>query len=284
MPDNDYDLYVGVDWATEAHQVCLLSSDGTPLGELSVPHTGAGLAALRAELQRRVSDPARIAVAIEVPHGAVVDALLDHGCHVFAINPKQLDRFRDRHTVAGAKDDRRDAFVGADALRTDRRAFRRLQAEDPRVLHLRELSRLHGELVEEQGRLTNRLREQLWRFYPQLLTLSPAADEPWLWALLEQAPTPAQGRRLPVSAVRVLLARHRIRRLTADTPCRRPCRSPRSPRPRARWTPPVSTSACSCRAWPSSTSNALGAHVGSRCCWSGWPHRRRGTTQMSIVT
>jgi transposase len=217
MPDNDYDLYVGVDWATEAHQVCLLSSDGTPLGELSVPHTGAGLAALRAELQRRVSDPARIAVAIEVPHGAVVDALLDHGCHVFAINPKQLDRFRDRHTVAGAKDDRRDAFVGADALRTDRRAFRRLQAEDPRVLHLRELSRLHGELVEEQGRLTNRLREQLWRFYPQLLTLSPAADEPWLWALLEQAPTPAQGRRLPVSAVRVLLARHRIRRLTADT-------------------------------------------------------------------
>lgn len=216
MPDDDYELYVGVDWATEAHQVCLLSPDGQRLEELSVPHPGAGLAALRARLQQRVSDPPRIAVAIEVPHGAVVDALLDHGCHVFAINPKQLDRFRDRHTVAGAKDDRRDAFVGADALRTDRGAFRQLHAEDPRLVHLRELSRLYDELGDEQGRLTNRLREQLWRFYPQLLSLSPAADEPWLWALLAAAPTPAQGRRLTASALRALLARHRIRRLSAD--------------------------------------------------------------------
>jgi transposase len=146
----------------------------------------------------------------------VVDVLLEQGCHVFAINPKQLDRFRDRHTVAGAKDDRRDAFVAADALRTDRHAFRRLHGEDPQVLQVRELSRLHGELQEEHCRLTNRLREQLWRFYPQLLALTPAADAPWLWALLEQAPTPAQGRRVTLSAVRALLARHRIRRLTAE--------------------------------------------------------------------
>jgi transposase len=216
MADESYQLYVGVDWATEAHQICVLSADGRRLKELSIPHSGAGLAALRAELQAQVSEPARIAVAIEVPQGPVVEALLDHGCHVYAINPKQLDRFRDRHTVAGAKDDRRDAFVGADALRTDRRAFRQLHAEEPALLQLRELSRLHGELVTEHGRLTNRLREQLWRYYPQLLALSPAADEPWLWALLAEAPTPAHGRRLTASALRALLARHRIRRLTGD--------------------------------------------------------------------
>ncbi|HBH04275.1 MAG TPA: IS110 family transposase [Candidatus Rokubacteria bacterium] len=115
-----------------------------------------------------------------------------------------------------AKDDRRDAFVAADALRTDWGAFRRLHAEDPRLLQVRELSRVHAELIEEHGRLTNRLREQLWRFYPQLLALSPAADEPRLWALLERAPTPVQGRRLTLSAVRALLARHRIRRLAAE--------------------------------------------------------------------
>ena len=216
MPNDEYQLYVGVDWATQAHQVCMLDPGGDRVAEHSMPHTGAGLAALRTDLRQRVSDPARIAVAIEVPHGAVVDALLEHGCHVFAINPKQLDRFRDRHTVAGAKDDRRDAFVAADALRTDRGAFRRLHPEDPLLLQLRELSRLHDELVQELGRLANRLREQLWRFYPQLLTLSPAADEPWLWTLLQQAPTPAHGRRLARRAVRALLTRHRIRRLTAD--------------------------------------------------------------------
>jgi transposase len=216
MADEGYELYVGVDWGTETHVVCLLNAEGRRLAELRIPHTGAGIAALRAGLQERVSEPGRIAVAIEVPHGAVVDALLDHGCHVYALNPKQLDRFRDRHTVAGAKDDRRDAFVAADALRTDRRAFRRLAAEDPTVLQLRELSRLHAELGAEHSRLTNQLREQLWRYYVQLLSLCPAADEPWLWALLAQAPTPAAGRRLTVSALRALLARHRIRRLTGD--------------------------------------------------------------------
>ena len=60
---------------------------------------------------------------------------------VFAINPKQLDRFRDRFTVAGAKDDRRDAHVLGDSLRTDRRAFRLLAVDDPTIIELREWSR-----------------------------------------------------------------------------------------------------------------------------------------------
>jgi Transposase len=216
MTGEEYALYVGVDWGSAVHVVCLLSADGARLEERRVPHTGAGLAELRAALQAWQRDPTRIAVAIEVPHGAVVDTLLDQGCHVYAINPKQLDRFRDRHSVAGAKDDRRDAFVAADALRTDRRAFRRLAPEDPTVLQVRELSRLQGDLAAEHSRLTNQLREQLWRYYVQLLALCPAADEPWLWELLAQAPTPAEGRRLTASALRALLARHRIRRLTGD--------------------------------------------------------------------
>jgi transposase len=213
----DCDLYVGVDWGTQGHQVCVLGPQGERLDDFAVPHTAEGLSTLGDRLRQRVGDTARIAVAIEVRQGPVVNSLLEQGFQVFAINPKQLDRFRDRHSVAGAKDDRRDAFVVADALRTDRAAFRRLQVEEPAVLQVRELSRLHGELGREHTRLSNRLREQLWRYYPQLLTLAPAANEPWLWALLEHAPTPAQGRRLTLSAIRALLARQRIRRVTAET-------------------------------------------------------------------
>lgn len=216
MPAEDYELYVGVDWGTERHVISVINPQGERVSEQTLAHSGAGLRALVDQLRPRISDPARIAVAIEVPHGAVVDVLLEQGCHVYAINPKQLDRFRDRHRVAGAKDDRRDAWVAAAALRTDRGAFRRLGVEDPVVIQVRELSRLHGELGQEHVRLSNRLREQLWRYYPQLLALSPAADEPWLWALLEQAPTPAQGRHLPLGKLRALLARQRIRRLTAE--------------------------------------------------------------------
>ena len=110
MPD-DYDLYVGIDWATEVHRVCLLDPQGRLLEERGVAHTGAALAELADYLAGRVDDVRRIAVAIEVPRGAVVETLLERGLHVYVLNPKQLDRFRDRYTVAGAKDDRRDARV-----------------------------------------------------------------------------------------------------------------------------------------------------------------------------
>jgi len=100
-----YQFFVGVDWGSETHVVCVLDPDRQLIAERSVPHTGIGLTTLADELTA-LAAPGRIAVAIEAPRGAVVDTLLDRGMHVFSLNPKQLDRFRDRHTVAGAKDDR----------------------------------------------------------------------------------------------------------------------------------------------------------------------------------
>src|SRR5271166_5058640 len=83
----------------------------------------AGLAALCDWLVSVAGDPSSVAVAIEVPHGPVVDTLQDRGFAVHAINPKQLDRLRDRFSVAGAKDDRRDARIAAAGLRTDPQLF-----------------------------------------------------------------------------------------------------------------------------------------------------------------
>lgn len=71
------------------------------------------MAALCDRLVSVTGDPGMVAVAIKVPHGPVVDALLDRGLAVHAINLKQLGRLRDRFSVAGAKDDRRDARVAA---------------------------------------------------------------------------------------------------------------------------------------------------------------------------
>src|SRR5437867_6945906 len=215
MLEPEYQFFVGVDWGSATHVVCVLDRERRRIAERSVPHTGLALNDLADELMTLApSEPGRIAVAIEVPRGAVVETLLEHGIHVFALNPKQLDRFRDRHTVAGAKDDRRDARVLADSLRTDQPAFRPVRPEAPPIVELRELSRLADELQQETRRLANRLRDQLLRFYPQLLRLCPAADEPWLWTLLSEAPTPEQGQRLSARAVERLLRAHRIRRLT----------------------------------------------------------------------
>jgi hypothetical protein len=131
--------FVGIDWATKAHQVCVVDEDGRIAEERQVDHAAPALmACVDALLARAAGDPDRIAVAIEVPRGMLVEWLVERGIAVYAINPKQLDRFRDRFTMAGAKDDRRDAWVLADSLRTDRPAFRRVRLEHPLVLQLRE--------------------------------------------------------------------------------------------------------------------------------------------------
>src|ERR1700726_3237719 len=153
---DDVQWFVGIDWATQSHRVCLLDVEGRHVSERDFAHGGAGLTELRDWLlEKTKAAPGQIAVAIETPHGPVVEMLLDHGFQVFAINPKQLDRFRDRFTVAGAKDDSRDAHVLADALRTDRRALRRLEPEDPIVIELREWSRMLEDLQQERTRLAN---------------------------------------------------------------------------------------------------------------------------------
>jgi transposase len=212
-----YRVYVGIDWATQAHRIVVVDSERRVVIERTVPHEAVALESLATELSDHAGGvPDDVAIALETPRGAIVDTLLARGFHVFAINPKQLDRFRDRYTVAGAKDDRRDATVLATSLVTDPTAFRRLEPEHPLVIELRELSRLEDDLQQEARRLSNRLLEQLHRYFPQLLQLVPAADEPWLWALLERAPTPAVAQHLPMAAIRTILSRHRIRRVDAD--------------------------------------------------------------------
>ncbi|MBV8867380.1 MAG: transposase, partial [Acidobacteriaceae bacterium] len=123
---------------------------------------------------------------------------------------------RDRHTVAGAKDDRRDAFVLADSLRTDLARFRPLQQESAALIRLRELSRLEDDLTQDHHRLINQLRERWHRYFPQLLALSSAADDAFMWDLFERAPKPERAAQLGRSRIERVLQRHRIRRLTAE--------------------------------------------------------------------
>ena len=145
-----YDWFVGIDWGAETHQICVLDRDRRQVGERVVDHDGASLAQLADWLWTlSAGQPQRVAVAIEVPRGAIVEGLVERGFHVFAINPKQLARFRDRHTMSGAKDDRRDAFVLADSVRTDQPSFRRVHLDAPQLLLLRELSRAEETLLEE---------------------------------------------------------------------------------------------------------------------------------------
>ena len=215
MIETAIEWYAGVDWGSEKHQACILDNTGEVVAELAFPHSGTGLAELCNWLASVAGDVRALAVAIEVPHGPVVDALIDRGFVVYAINPKQLDRLRDRFSVAGSKDDRRDARVAASGLRTDRHLFRLVQVSNPVIVELREWSRLAEELQQDRVRLCNRIRQQLWRYYPQLLDLVDDMAAEWLLELWTMAPTPAKATRLHETTVARLLKRHRIRRFDA---------------------------------------------------------------------
>ena len=211
-----YRWYVGVDWADRAHQVSVREAATARVEERSFDHSGAGVRSLVDWLIKRCDGQThQMAVAIEITRGAIVEALLERGFAVFAINPKQLDRFRDRHTVAGAKDDRRDAFVLLHSLSTDAHAFRELRVEDPAIMRLREHARMYEDLKQDLRRLTNQLRAQLHRYYSQMLALNSAVDEPWVWDLLERAPLPSRGSSLQAKEVEKILRDHRIRRISA---------------------------------------------------------------------
>ena len=215
--NNDKSLFfAGVDWGRGFHQVCVIDQEGSVVGEKSFRHTGGGLFEM-ARWMMKVSgtESGSIAVSIEVNHGPVVESLLEQDFLVYSVNPKQLDRFRDRFCVSGAKDDRRDALVLASALRTDRPHFRSLESQDPDVTILRELNRTREELVGERTRLVNRLRGLLWRYYPQFSELIGNTVRSWHLELWELAPSPDAAKRIRTSTVEKLLKRNRVRRFDA---------------------------------------------------------------------
>ena len=205
---------VGIDWGSESHQVCRIDGE-EEAKQQSFLHTSEGLKALVAFVVEGEIPPEQIAVAIEVNHGAVVEALLAKGLGVYSINPKLLDRLRDRFSMAGAKDDRRDAFVLASCVESDAHAFRKIELGNEGNARLQAATRLREDLKSDRRANANRLWNELREYRPALRTLCPGADEPWLWVLIEKAPSPSEGAKLTIARIGAILKKHRIRRLTA---------------------------------------------------------------------
>ena len=138
------EYFVGVDWSSVDHQVCVVDMKGKVCAQRSFKHCGMGLAQMADWIVRTTqSSPHKVGVAIETPRGPVVESLMGREFVVYSINPKQLDRYRDRFSLAGAKDDRLDARVLAETVRLDRNHLRRLDAQMHEVVMLRDCSRLH---------------------------------------------------------------------------------------------------------------------------------------------
>ena len=164
--------YLGVDWADQTHAVWVVAADGTKIVAHTVPHTAEGLSEWGRELDQWRAQGVELWAAIERREGRVVDFLLDHGVAVYPVNPKALNRARDRFRQSGAKDDPFDARVLADFLRTDHAHLQALQPSSEAAQELKLLTEDYQRQIRQQTRLVNQLTNTLKAYYPRALELA----------------------------------------------------------------------------------------------------------------
>jgi transposase len=179
----------GVDWAKDDHAVCVVGGQGEALERFTVRHDAAGLRQMAAWLLRAgVSQ-----VGIERGDGPVVDTLLAAGLTVFVIPPGQVKNLRSRYGSAGNKDDRFDAYVLADVVRTDARRLRPMERDSDQTTALRSAVRARRDLVGHRVAAANQLRAHLQIVFPGAAALFADIDSEITLAFLGRFTTQEQA-------------------------------------------------------------------------------------------
>jgi hypothetical protein len=214
-------LFVGVDWAEEHHDVCVMDASGRVAAKGRVSNDLAGIARLHDLVAGAASvelDEGEdvVTVGIETDRGLLVRALLAVGYRVLAVNPLAVDRYRDRHRVSGAKSDPGDARVLADMVRTDAHQHRPVAADTDLAEAIKLVARSHQSAIWSRRRLANQLRSALREFYPAAMAAFDDLAHPDALEVLAVAPTPDQGRQLSRSKIGSALRRGG-RKLNVDT-------------------------------------------------------------------
>ncbi len=177
--------YAGIDWATDAHAVCVVDDHGRVIVEFEVAHTADGLG----DLCRRIERAGARRAAIERPDGPVVDALLAAGLEVVVVASRSVKALRERYGTSGNKSDRSDAYVLADALRTDGHRWRSLEPDSPATVTLRTHVRARKDLVETRVAVANQLRAHLRIVFPGAVGVFRDLDSPISLRFLERFPS-----------------------------------------------------------------------------------------------
>ncbi len=209
-------LFVGDDWAEDHHDVELQDATGRRLGKARLPEGVAGVARLHA-LIGQFADPddeagaAQVLVGIETDRGPWVAALVAAGYRVFAINPMQVARYRERHCTSGAKSDTGDAHALADMVRTDAHQLRPVAGDSDLAEGIKVVARAHQSMIWDRQRHVLRLRSALREFFPAALEAFDDLTATDTLELLAEAPDPEAAAELSHARIAEALTRARRR-------------------------------------------------------------------------
>ncbi|MEV0971757.1 IS110 family transposase [Microtetraspora glauca] len=211
-------LFVGDDWAEEHHDVELQDETGRRLGKARLEEGVAGIAKLHELIGRHLTEGIeadQVVIGIETDRGPWVQALIAAGYQVYAVNPLSVARYRERHSVSGAKSDAADARTLADMVRTDRHQHRVIAGDTPQGEAIKVVARAHKTLVWERTRHVQRLRHALREYFPAALAAFDDLTRADTLDLLAMAPDPASAAKLTLEQISAVLRRAR-RRNVAD--------------------------------------------------------------------
>lgn len=180
--------FLGVDWGVEQHSLCLMAKDGRILSELNIPHSNEGFETLDSLLD----DLDDVAINIETNNGLLVDWLTSQEYSIYVTVPTVVARRRPRRS----KDDRGDAFLLANLLRTKDPECRPLVRQSRTIIYLQQLIRAYDDVVQEEKRDAARLTWTLRKYYPSLLKAFRTRYSLTALAFLEGYPTPEAARAL----------------------------------------------------------------------------------------
>ncbi len=209
-------IYVGCDWSRYKHDLLLMDAEGSTLLELTIPHAAEAFDEVAEQIARFETDPAQVRVGIELHDGALLAWLLDQGYTVFGINPKSAERARDRYRPAGGKDDRNDAFILADVVRTDRGYLRSIHPNSDTTQELRTWVRFRARQVHDRTAACQRLRALLAEWCPAVSTLCDDLKRQWQRDLIREFPVHADLCAAHGNRIRAFARKHRLRLATRD--------------------------------------------------------------------
>jgi transposase len=186
-------LFVGDDWAEDHHDVEVMDAAGRKLAKARLPEGVGGIARLHAMIGAQLGDDVedvagRVKIGIETDRGPWVQALIAAGYTVYAVNPLQAARYRERLGVSGAKSDAGDAHMLADMVRVDSHQLRPVAADTAEAEAVKVVTRMHKTLIWERTRAGQRLRHALREYFPAALEAFEDLDATDTLELLAKAP------------------------------------------------------------------------------------------------
>jgi transposase len=218
-------LFVGDDWAEDHHDVELVDEGGRRLARARLPEGLDGLSRLHALIAEHLPEEwadlppeeaaRRVVIGIETDRGPWVQALIAAGYAVFAINPMQVARYRERHSTSGAKSDAGDAHVLAEIMRLDREHHRPVAGDSADAEAVKLLARTHQSMIWDRTRQVLRLRSALREFFPAALEAFDDLIAADTLELLGRAPDPDRAARLSRSQLAAALRRAKRRNIEA---------------------------------------------------------------------